>query len=196
MTQVFPLFAIYWAFFWLVIIRVARQLDNTSVQKWMPVTLESFVKLVFKFFFWFYAYREVLGAMFLQTNYKPGDPEIYNLLNGRSNQLTDYSKFLKDHPESNFKGFPGGVESLYLQTKYDTPVTAWSHQPGKDKVTVLYTPFLLPQFAAKKYYSPFTSMQYEFPELSIRADMSRLKNPDARSILTLIAEIQAGAPLP
>jgi len=76
-------------------------------------------------------------------------------------------------------------------------VTTYAHTQGPDKITVLYSPFLNPGFASLKYYGPFRSLPYEFPELfSVRADKSRLQNPDARSTLTLIAEIANGAPLP
>jgi hypothetical protein len=62
--------------------------------------------------------------------------------------LTDYSDFIKQHPESSFKGFENGVESIWISTKGDTPVTTWAHTP-EDKVTVVYTPFLTPGSAAE-----------------------------------------------
>jgi hypothetical protein len=58
------------------------------------VKTESVAKLVFKVFFWWYAYTESAGNIKLFTEYKPGDPEIYNLLNGRSEVLTDYRDFI------------------------------------------------------------------------------------------------------
>jgi len=130
------------------------------------------------------------------TNYHPGDKEVYNLLHGRSNALLDYSAFIRENPESSFKGFPNGIESIYVSTKHDTPVTTWAHTPGKDKVTVLYVTNLVPQFMAEKFYAPFKKLEAQFPELHIRSDRDKMGYSDARSILTLIHEINNGAPLP
>jgi len=87
MSQLFPLFAMYWAFFWLVVIRLSQTIDK----KQSRVKTENIIKLIFKIFFWIYVYYESAGTIKQISTYRPGDPEIYNLLNGRSEVLTDYS---------------------------------------------------------------------------------------------------------
>jgi hypothetical protein len=130
------------------------------------------------------------------TKYRPGDREIYNLLHDRSNTLLDYSSFLREHPEVDAISVPIDVESIYISTKHDTPVTTWAHTPGKDKVTVMYVTNIVPQFMAEKYYAPFKQLANQFPELSVRGSRDKLASSDARSIFTMINEIANGAPLP
>jgi len=116
-------------------------------------------------------------------------------MNGRSDLLTDYSQWLKKNPNSKFKGFPSGVESIYSSSKYDTPLTTWAHTPG-DKVTVMYTNYLMPEFGSKKYYYPFRELIYEEPAFKLPYDKHALNKPDLRSLMTFIDRVKNGGPLP
>ena len=61
-----------------------------------------------------------------QNSFTLGDLEIYNYHPIRSENLLDYSEFLHRHPEANSSALTE-LESLYVTSKYDSPVTLWGH---------------------------------------------------------------------
>lgn len=109
--------------------------------------------------------------------------------------LTDYSEWMRRNPNSNFTGFPNGVESIYTTSKYDTPITTWAHTPG-DKITVMYTNYLMPYWGSKKYYFPFRELMYEDPAFKLPYNLHYLNKPDLRSLFTFFDRVNRGGPLP
>lgn len=98
--------------------------------------LIPFIKKTFKLIFVVYAAAEILSTMKNQLNYNVGDKEIYTLLNGRSPEMNQY---LADN------GFER-IESVYLLSKYESPITTWAHVPEEPKITCLYPPYQQPFF--------------------------------------------------
>jgi hypothetical protein len=65
---------------------------------------------------------------------------MYTLLHGRSNILLDYS----EHKDLEKYEKIDKIESLFTNSKYDTPITTWLHTSGAaiDKITALYPSFM------------------------------------------------------
>jgi hypothetical protein len=61
---------------------------------------------------------------------------MYTLMHGRSDLLLDYSGYedIDQYPKLD------RIESVFTNSKYDSPVSSWLHTPGpaEDKITVLY----------------------------------------------------------
>jgi len=124
---------------------------------------QSITKGIYKFVFWYYVYKELKWTTVKHTDDHRGDKEIYNLLHNRSSSLLNYTSFLNEHPE--VITVPNNIESIYISTKSDTPVTTWAHTSGADKITVMYVSNIVPAFMAIKYYHPFKELEKQFPEL-------------------------------
>lgn len=177
MSMIFPLFALYWGFFW------AQCVEYSSYFKWL-----------YKLTFWVYLMTEIKGSIQHTLNFHPGDREIYNLIGGRSNLLTtyDYSKY-QNETTVEIKD----IESLYFSNKYDSPNRLWSHRPGDDnKVTVTYIAFLDPNFVSKKYLHYFTELLKDFPQLRMPQEPGKISYADLRSVISLLEEFESGGPLP
>ena len=89
MTSIFPLFAIFWAMFWVVLLRVFKSTGQPRLI-WLS-------RLIFKIAFLAYFWEEMFMTIKNQLNYHKGDKEIYTLLHGRSQLLTNYDTFLEQH---------------------------------------------------------------------------------------------------
>lgn len=89
MTPIFPLFGIFWSMFWLVFLRVFQSCNK-------PI-LKSVSRLIFQIAFLVYFWEEMFMTVKNQLNYHKGDKEIYTLLHGRSNLLTNYDQFLLEN---------------------------------------------------------------------------------------------------
>lgn len=132
MSSIFPFYALSWSFFWL------------KMAQLMP-----FIKKSFKLIFVVYATAEILSTMKNQLNYNVGDKEIYTLLNDRSGPMTEYLA------ENGFER----IESIYLLSKYESPITTWAHVPEDPKITCLYPPYQQPFFMQLRYFAPFKQMK-------------------------------------
>lgn len=79
-------------------------------------------------------------------NFNTGDVEIYNLLHGRSPLLLDYKDYVNEQKalgnNIDFDGFDR-VESFFINSKYEAPITTWAHVPSSEgpKVTALFPAF-------------------------------------------------------
>jgi hypothetical protein len=124
MVPIFPIFAVFWTFFWI---------NFYKIFTFVP-------KKVYTLVFGFYCFFELSEHVKHQLNVCTGDREIYTLMHGRSNVLLDYSDYIAEHPEDDWKGFDR-IESLHVARKYETPVTAWAHVPDEEKITALYSTF-------------------------------------------------------
>jgi len=124
-------------------------------------------------------------------NQVPGEREVYNLLHGRSNYLLDYDykKIAEKHPGEMVVPL-NEIESVFYTNKYDAPVRLLAHTPG-DKISVLYTNMINPNFMMKKYYSPFKSLTSKFPQLKTLPSFEdhKLSMNDIRSQLQFTNEI-------
>lgn len=132
MSSIFPFYALSWAFFWL---KMAQLLP--------------FIKKSFKLIFVVYATAEILSTMKNQLNFNVGDKEIYTLLHDRSGEMGEYLSA---------NGFDR-IESIYLLSKYESPITTWAHVPEEPKITCLYPPYQQPFFMQLRYFAPFRQMK-------------------------------------
>ena len=168
MASIFPLFAIFWSFFWVVILRGFEALHQKLTPSSNTFGLRQLGRLIYSIAFLAYFFQEMFLTIKDQLNFHQGDKELYTLLHGRSSLLTDYSHF-REHQREEGDTFPGfeDVSSVYTNHKYDSPVATWAHTPG-EKITILYDAFQHPSFMAEKYFPPFASMMKEDPDLIIR----------------------------
>ena len=60
MTQIFPIFGIFWAFCWLIVFRFAAKIEK---QIKLPAT--NLAKIIFQVLFWMYCFKEIYGASYL-----------------------------------------------------------------------------------------------------------------------------------
>lgn len=146
MTSIFPVFALYWSFFWL----------KFQQSNWV------FGKL-FKVIFIIYILVESIISIQQHNASNRGDKEMYTLLHGRSNLLLDYS----DHPDIEKYQIPDKVESVFTNCKYDSPVSSWLHTPG-EKITALYPSYQQPSFVLIAYFFKFKYLEYLDKNLRIK----------------------------
>ena len=132
MTQLFPIFGIFWSYFFL---KLSYLLPRTPFFKWLIKAILIIYTII-----------ESEEQLRNHQSYHRGDIEMYSLMHGsNSHILLDYTQYMKDNNldmADDFRGFDR-VESVYTNSKYDTPVTTWLHTPGlaEEKITALYPSF-------------------------------------------------------
>ena len=163
--MIFPMFALFWGFFWTIFVQYSRKLDRAYTTSILNVKHESLAKLFIKMTIWVYISYELKEVIVNQINQNTGDKEVYNLFHGRSNVLLeyDYQSLAKEHPDEQFTNITE-LESVFYSNKYDTPVRMYAHTPG-DKITVTYNGLYDPFWLVKKYIFPLKSMKDEFPHM-------------------------------
>lgn len=78
--------------------------------------------------------------------------------------LTDYSEFMRSgmEPGDDFTGMTE-VESMFVTSKYDSPVTLWGHKQG-DKTTMLSVSYIDPFFLYNDHYRAFANITDRYPK--------------------------------
>ena len=69
---------------------------------------------------------------------------MYNLMHGRNQDL--------------LKGDFETIESVYTNSKYDSPLTTWLHTPESPKITVLYPSYQWPSFVLHTEFASFKEL--------------------------------------
>jgi len=61
MTQIFPIFGIYWSYLWLVMIELISRFDTKFANSW--ISANAWAKRVVYVIFWFYIATELGGTL-------------------------------------------------------------------------------------------------------------------------------------
>lgn len=87
-AMIWPMFAIFWAFLWLTVLRLSR---NVGLRCGISNNLQRAVRLFIIVIHWIYITRELVGILKNNINHHLLDIEFYNLQPERSSYLFDYN---------------------------------------------------------------------------------------------------------
>ena len=120
---------------------------------------------------------------------------MYTLLHGRSDLLLDYSNYedLEKYEKVD------KIESVFTNSKYDSPITTWLHTPGEaqDKITALYPSYQQPGFVLKAFFYQFKYLEYLEKDLRIKYEPYIHTFQNQKEMIQFIHEINIeDSPLP
>ena len=111
---------------------------------------------------------------------------MYNLMHGRNRDL--------------LKGGFEAIESVYTNSKYDSPLTTWLHTPNRpeNQITVLYPSYQWPSFVLHTEFAKFKHLDRTIDkDLKIKWEPYAHEHGGQKDMIQLLDQIgKTDTPLP